>query len=134
MLRFLQSEYLLISLWLPFLMVAVGGSGLHHAPVFGLHACCGGHQHQQVDSQSHSDCNCPAHSAPQDTDFDIQGHGLTEKSEPCSICKFFASAHASVCDAALIEAEFVSSMEVETRPSVAISFPAGFFARGPPAA
>lgn len=127
--NFFKSQHLVLTLWLPFLVFAAGGSGLHHAPVFGLHGCCGS-AHQQVDSLSHNDCGCEAQHAPQD--IDSQGHSIAEQSAPCSLCQFFANTHAPVCDELPTELEFVSKIVLETRPSVAVSFPAGFFARGPP--
>lgn len=126
--KFFKSDRLLITLCLPFLVVAVGGSGLHHAPVFGLHGCCSGHQ--QVESNSHASCSCESHDKSKELDH--QGHEVAEKPDTCSICQFFATARAAISNATLTEVKFVSVIDVEAPPAVAISFPAGFLARGPP--
>ena len=130
----INSNHTLLALLLPFLVVAAGGSGLHHAPIFGMHGCCPGHKQgvQQTDQR----CPCGHHKNAPDSSFsDLSSKqpGAGNKSEPCSICQFFATTHASSSVAIAITRESVSYLNAGTLfASVDVQFPAGFFARGPP--
>ena len=128
----LKSNLSLIALFLPFLVVAVGGSGLHHAPIFGLHGCCHGHHNHATDDCGESPtCHCGHHPSTETAGLETPGFGNAE--DPCSFCQFFASVQASVDLAVPRLFQSVSFVVPGQSPDVVKHLHAGFLARGPPA-
>ena len=125
-----KSQLSLIAVYLPFLVVSSGGSGLHHAPFFGLHGCCDGPNHA---SQHVHDC-CDTHHHPADKPAGQPDSTVGEKNKACSVCDFFATKHASVDDADTEIPQSVSLLAPTILSVGTLRSANGFLARGPPIA
>ncbi|MCP4887734.1 MAG: hypothetical protein GY904_14085 [Planctomycetaceae bacterium] len=117
-----------IAVYLPFLVISSGGSGLHHAPLFGLHGCCGGHSH----ASQHLHACCCTHHHPADKPADDSDTTLGEKNKACSVCDFFATKHASVDDEDTEIPQSVSLLAPTILSVGTLRSANGFLARGPP--
>lgn len=127
--KYLKSRWCLIAVYLPFLVVSTGGSGLHHAPIFGLHGCC--HDHAEA-THHHANHCCNHHHESVNPPENTGDHEAGELSSPCSICNFFANAHASFGESQPELEQPVSILVSGIMAKGTLHFATGFLARGPP--
>ena len=120
-------------------LLAIGGPGLHHAPLFGLHSCCETHQvgNGHFESESYSACGCGqvhvAHESPL-AQVSQNGH-QHDSAQPhdCVLCKFYSTPY---CEFEQDSHPVVDRIQMET-PSFVFGVPTiepgTVWARGPPA-